>query len=158
MYIFVLMKIKDSIPKRPGVYMLRSKTDLELFYIGSTENLNQRYCRHRHSGSSCKNRNPNLINHLKKYGKDDFDFIVLELCDIQFLSRREQYYISELNPSYNIFNFCGRANNENKLARKIAFRDIGESSNNYYLKYRLFQYINKELPEIIIPLNYENRL
>lgn len=44
-----------------------------------------------------------LLNALNKYGKENFETKVLEYCDNQeILNEKEIYYISEINPEYNI--------------------------------------------------------
>jgi group I intron endonuclease len=48
-------------------------------------------------------RNPRHINRaLLKYGHDKFRLEILEYCDKDKLTEREQFYLDELNPSYNI--------------------------------------------------------
>jgi group I intron endonuclease len=146
MYIFVLMKIKDSIPKSPGIYMLRSKTDPELFYIGSTKNLLQRYFAHKQLRID---HNPHIFGHIKKYGKNDLEFIILELCDYIYLIEREQYYISEFKPSYNLHRFASQPDSSSILAKKIAFTEMGHSC--FDKESQILNLICNT--EILIPLN-----
>ena len=48
-------------------------------------------------------RNPRHINRaLLKYGHDKFKLEVLEYCDEDKLIEREQFYLDQLNPTYNI--------------------------------------------------------
>jgi group I intron endonuclease len=45
--------------------------------------------------------NHKLQNAWDKYKNNNFDFIILEKCEINFLIKREQYYIDLLKPNYN---------------------------------------------------------
>jgi len=48
-------------------------------------------------------RNPRHINRaILKYGHDKFKLEILEYCDKDKLIEREQFYLDQLNPSYNI--------------------------------------------------------
>ena len=88
-----------------GIYILRSKSDPELFYIGSSNNLSRRKRDHRNRDSS-HHRNDNLYNHKVKYGYKDLVFSVIEYCKTDFLYEKEQYYISELSPPLNTIRFA----------------------------------------------------
>ena len=131
--------------------MLRSKINPELFYIGSTKNFNRRYYNHKSPNLICNN--PYLFNHIKKFGKEDLEFIILEVCDIYNLMRREQYYISELNPPYNIFRFASFVDSNSNLAKRTAYNDMSEEglvSRIFNLENQLLKFINNEIK---IPLN-----
>ena len=48
------------------------------------------------------NTNLPFPNALRKYGVDGFVWEILEECDDNKAGEREMYYISELNPQYNV--------------------------------------------------------
>lgn len=57
-------------------------------YIGQTQNFYNRMVQYRIKGAT-----PRLQNSIKKYGIDSFDIEVVELCDIEHLNEREQYWM-----------------------------------------------------------------
>jgi len=139
--------------KNSGIYMLRSKSDPEKFYIGGTTNLNKRKYSRNHP-----HHRPFLIEHINKYGLKDLQFIILEYCDIELLYQREQYYISELQPFLNSFKFA--SNHHDKyagLAKKCFCKDLANDELSLIWvsdEPRIMRYCNRELiPEILIPLN-----
>jgi len=115
------MEENISLKNKSGIYKLQSKLFPDRIYIGSSENLQLRKITHRHIR---KAQNPYLKKHIKKYGSEDLEFIVIELCDHYYLMEREQYYISELNPYFNIHKFASLSNSFCNLAKDIAYKDI----------------------------------
>lgn len=71
-------------------------------YIGSSKNITSRLSKHTALLRHNKHENAHLQNAWNKYGEEYFDFYVLEKCDVSLLTEREQFYISTLNPAYNI--------------------------------------------------------
>lgn len=84
-----------------GVYKIESKTSGK-FYIGSAINLRKR--RNRHFSELNKNNHYNI--HLQrawnKYGRTDFTFNVVLICDAQNMFIYEQMAVDSLKPQYNI--------------------------------------------------------
>ncbi len=72
------------------------------FYIGSTINIKERWETHSAKLKYSKHTNKFLQNALNKYGFSYFIFGVIEFCDRESLIKREQYYIDNLNPRYNL--------------------------------------------------------
>lgn len=73
------------------------------FYIGSAINLHNRKLAHFGRLRNNGHKNPHLQSSWNKYGKDSFEFSIIEECDIDSLLDKEQYYIDVLKPHYNIF-------------------------------------------------------
>lgn len=111
-----------------GIYKVSSKTFPDRFYIGASENLEERKWSH----TIKKSRHPGLQNHIKRYGLNDLVFEVIELCNKTELQYKEQYWISELNPFFNTFRFASSVDN-GVLAQKAAYKDGC-----------LIEYLNKE--------------
>lgn len=88
--------------KISGIYKIQSKLKPEKFYIGSAKNIRSRWLLHLADLKKNQHHSPRLQNHYNKYGKSDFDFIIIELCFPDFLVSREQYYIDNLKPFFNI--------------------------------------------------------
>jgi len=72
------------------------------FYIGQTtyKKLRQREATH---WWYAKNKDTNIpfSNALRKYGRENFDWIILEECDVKDRGEREIYWIKKLKPQYN---------------------------------------------------------
>lgn len=84
-------------------------------YVGSAVNLNKRWNGHAELLRKNQHHNPHLQSAYNKYGKDSFVFTVLEQCGKEFLISREQFFIDEINPEYNICPTAG-----NTLGRKFS--------------------------------------
>ena len=84
-----------------------------------------------HNNPSYYGSGVQIINAIKKYGKDNFKKEILEVCDLALLGEREKYWISKYNSTdrsigYNMTNggiggdtWTGRVHNE-ESKRKIA--------------------------------------
>jgi len=101
---------------------------------------------------------PLIKAHKQIYGNNDLDFVVIKICDEQYLQFWEQYYISELNPPLNAFRFAGRVD-EGFGARRAAQIDIAKEfqrdHNNYgfLTDFTILPLCDRELfPETLIPI------
>jgi group I intron endonuclease len=92
---------------KSGIYKIYSVTKPERFYIGSASNLNRR--KNEHFRRLRAGTHPNLIlsRHFKKHGESDLVFTTLEICPIHNLIQREQFFIDQLNPYFNICKVAG---------------------------------------------------
>lgn len=89
-----------------GIYSILNKFDGKI-YVGQSVNIHKRFIRHK-SALKC-NYHPNihLQNSWNKYGKDSFEFNILELCDEEKLDDNEIWWINyfdstNLRNGYNI--------------------------------------------------------
>ena len=89
-----------------GIYKITNAITGD-FYIGSSNDVKQRWADHKKP--SMWNRCPNnpLYKDMQKYGKDKFEFQVLEEVEACSLKEKEQYFIETLNPTYNNRNANG---------------------------------------------------
>lgn len=86
----------------PGIYAIVCTVNGKL-YIGSSNNIYQRWHTHRHTLNRRKNGCRILQAAWNKYGEENFEFVVLErVDDLNNLISREQHYIDTLKPEYNI--------------------------------------------------------
>lgn len=76
-----------------GIYKIENKINGKV-YIGLSKHIKQRWWEHKNSLN--KNKHPNL--HLQaawnKYGKDNFNFKILEKCKKELLNEKEMYWIN----------------------------------------------------------------
>lgn len=98
-----------------GIYQIQSKRNGKS-YIGSAVNIEQRILRAHFLDLRKKGHyNPRIQNHVNKYGIDDLDIFILEFCPEDRLLEREQFWLNELQPEFNI---CKRA--DSRLGVKLS--------------------------------------
>lgn len=86
------------------------------FYIGSAKNFKDRKRRHLQSLRNGNHFNAHLQRSFNKYGENNFEFLILEeLENIGLLIEKEQFWIDNLNPYYNI---CKVANSSIGIKRR----------------------------------------
>jgi len=83
-----------------GVYAIVNKINYNM-YIGSAINIKARWRVHRSRLRKGEHHSKHLQGAWNKYGEDNFNFIVLAECDENNILKYEQYYLSEINPTYN---------------------------------------------------------
>lgn len=106
--------------RKSGIYVLKSKHDPGHFYVGSAVRLGNRYMRHCRELLAGTHFNPHLQNHVNKYGLDDLLFEIVEICPRHELLLREQFYIDQLVPFFNINPIAGsRLGSKHSIKTKL---------------------------------------
>ena len=92
-----------------GIYHILNKINDKL-YIGSTiESFRKRFNLHKYQLRNNKHKNSHLQHAWNKYGEDNFEFLIIEICDNkEIVLDREQYYIDskDFENLYNINPFA----------------------------------------------------
>lgn len=78
---------------KSGIYMIRNKITGHI-YIGQSVNLKYRMRRQRQCLRDRIHENDYLQKHVNKYGIDNFEFLVIEKCELDALDERERYWIA----------------------------------------------------------------
>lgn len=86
--------------RNSGVYAIKNMITNEL-YIGSSTNFGSRRDKHLSLLKHNKHLNHKLQESANRYGVNNFQFIVLEFCELN-LKEREQHFVDLLNPVFNI--------------------------------------------------------
>ena len=89
-----------------GIYQIKNKINNKS-YIGSSSRLKFRWKRHLTDLKCNVHHSLALQRAFHKYGYDNFEFIILENCKENKLIEREQYYLDNLLPEYNICKIAG---------------------------------------------------
>jgi len=84
-----------------GVYKIVNLLDGKC-YVGSTANFSRREYQHRYRLERNKSEHVRLQNAWNKYGRDAFKFEPIEYCAPDQRIIREQYWIDQLKPAYNM--------------------------------------------------------
>ncbi len=89
-----------------GIYKIVNNINNKI-YIGSAINLSRRFKEHIRTLKSNKHHNKKMQNSWNKHGENNFSFVIIEYCEKEKLILREQHYIDEINPEYNICRIAG---------------------------------------------------
>jgi group I intron endonuclease len=84
-----------------GVYQITNTVNGHV-YIGSSVDVHKRWGRHQRELRAGTHHSAYLQRAWNKYGEDAFSFILCEQCEKEHLIEREQYYIDNVKPTYNI--------------------------------------------------------
>jgi group I intron endonuclease len=121
-------RVYEENRNKSGVYRLVNKINGKS-YIGSSVNLSRRF-RIYYSLNSIKRKlnkgSSAIYSALLKYSHDNFSLDILEYCNPDTLIKREQYYIDQLKPEYNILQIAG-----NKLGFKHSEMTKAQMSINH---------------------------
>lgn len=104
--------------KRIGIYKILNLTSKDI-YIGSSVDVFRRFKTHKQKLKNNNHHSIVLQRAWNKYGKDSFQFQIIEYCTKDDLIIREQYYLDKLKPKYNILTKA-----YSSLNRKIPTEEI----------------------------------
>ena len=111
-----------------GVYCIKNSTNSHQ-YIGSSKYLKNRHADHFSKLRNGVHCNKYLQRAFDKYGEDCFNFVILEYTEAVNLVTREQWYLDNLKPEYNInkkaYSCLGRGNSP-ETRRKISEANKGK--------------------------------
>lgn len=79
-----------------GIYCIENKINNKK-YIGQSIHIHRRWSEHKYELNNNTHDNDYLQKSWNKYGLDNFEFSIIELCDIDELDDKECYYISLYN-------------------------------------------------------------
>lgn len=82
-----------------GIYIIKNISN-DKAYIGQSSNISKRIHQHKYYLNNGVHSNPYLQNAWNKYGKENFVFETLEICNICDLDDYEKYFISLRNSLY----------------------------------------------------------
>ena len=79
-----------------GIYKITNLVNNKL-YIGQSKDLYERLRKHKESLKNNYHFNKHLQRSYNKYGKDNFDFEIIEVCSYELLNDKETFYIDKYN-------------------------------------------------------------
>lgn len=97
---------RNNLPvcKLSGIYII-TNAETGKIYVGSATSIRGRLLSHRGSLRLGKHDNPHLQHSWNKYGEVSFVFDIIELCDIDNLLTREQYYIDRFQACNKLYGY-----------------------------------------------------
>ena len=112
-----------NMEKKSGIYMWTSPSGKS--YIGQSVDLQRRKCAFFRFGVSYGGQKIDCVR--KKYNnKSDWEYKVLEYCDVNELDEREKYYIALYDTINNGYN-CESGGNENKIVSDESKQKMSEA-------------------------------
>lgn len=82
---------------KSGIYKIKNLVN-EKFYIGSSNNVKRRWMEHNKLLRGNKHPNIYLQSAWNKYWEFNFEFSILEYCNLENLIEREQFFLDLLKP------------------------------------------------------------
>ena len=121
-----------------GIYKFTNKLNGKI-YIGSSKNLAKRFSQYFNISyiSTVKNK-LTISRALIKYGYFNFSIEILEYCDPSMLLNREQHYIDELKPTYNIAKIAGSTLGVKKATQEEAKNNISKALKGVYARENIY--------------------
>lgn len=126
----IISNVREELTNKSGIYLLICNTTGKI-YLGSAINLRKRFNEHLNRSNS----NLLLQNAIKKYGIENFTFIILEICHPEELIAFEQYYMDELKPTYNILHIAGSLKGFKHSEASRQLISVAKKNNLYSLGY-----------------------
>ena len=106
-----------------GIYKIKNKVNGKV-YIGQSLDIEERLYTHKQALNRNAHENEHLQRSWNKYGKENFIFEIIEECDENILTQREQYYI----------NMYGGINSENTYNQREA---SSHGTHSEYTKHKI---------------------
>lgn len=121
-----------------GIYAIKNiKTNLQ--YVGSAKNIKARWSRHRYDLLKSKHHSIHLTRAWNKYGKESFEFIILEQVeDNTKLIEREQWWLDNSKSAYNINRKANSPLGYKWTPEQLAKRVAAQSGDNHWSKKKKF--------------------
>ena len=116
-----------------GVYKITNKLNNKC-YIGISTNIENRWEQHKNPYNWSRESNKLLYKAFQKYGLNNFNFDIIEECEVSQLSQKEQFYISYYNSYRNGYNMTagGETNQgESHPKHKLNKEDIIDIRTRY---------------------------
>lgn len=114
-----------------GIYKIVNLINNKI-YIGCSKNIYNRIRYHQYKLSKNNHENPYLQFSYNKYGKDNFEYIILEECAEISLLERENYWVNLLNclnKNYG-YNVVGTSNTNKRIISEETKKKMSNSAKN----------------------------
>jgi len=106
-----------------GIYKIRNIINDDCYIGSASYTFNKRWNTHKHQLKNNKHHSIILQRAWNKYGENNFKFEIIECCEPSECLIKEQHYLDNLKPKYNI-----NPNTESPLGRKLKPEDCKKIS------------------------------
>lgn len=107
-----------------GIYKIKNLLNGNV-YIGQSVDIEKRWSTHKAELKNNYHHNIHLQNAWNKYGEENFEFSIVEECNINQLDEREIYWISKFNSYGNGYNLTSGGGNTESFSKSIIQFDCG---------------------------------
>lgn len=87
---------------KSGVYKITNIINGKC-YVGSSQNLKNRWRRHKRDLRVNSHHSSKLQRSFNKYGESSFKYEILSTCPIEYLIKLEQWFLDSIKPEYNMY-------------------------------------------------------
>ena len=106
-----------------GIYKIENLLNGKV-YIGQSVDITKRWSTHVAELNNNCHHNIHLQNAWNKYGEENFEFSIVEECDISQLNQREIYWISKFNSCKNGYNLTSGGGNTDSFSKSVIQFDL----------------------------------
>ena len=116
-----------------GIYKIKNNINHQI-YIGQSYNIEKRWREHLHDSINENNKDFNMVIHkaIRKYGRENFSFSIIEKCSKEELNDKEIYWIKFYDSYYHGYNCSKGGNNYDHLGKIVQLYDF---DGNYITEY-----------------------
>ena len=146
--------------KQIGIYVIRNKVN-DKVYIGQSKDIDGRWRQHLSHLRRGIHKNEHLQNAWNKYGEINFEFSILELCDVCDMDNLERYYIKKYDSINANFGYNRESGGNIKKKASIETREkisknhanVSKENNPFYNK----KHSKESIQKFMNNENYTNR-
>ena len=109
-----------------GIYKITNLLNNKV-YIGQSVDIEKRWSTHKSELTNNYHYNAHLQSAWNKYGEDNFDFSIIEECDLNQLNDREIYWVSKYDSYKNGYNLTPGGGNTDSFSKAVIKFSLGGS-------------------------------
>jgi group I intron endonuclease len=114
-----------------GIYKIKNLVN-EKVYIGQSVDIEKRWSTHKAELNNNHHHNIHLQNAWNKYGANNFEFSIVEECNIDQLNQCEIYWISNFNSFENGYNLTVGGGNTEEFSKSVIQFDLNGNEQRRY--------------------------
>lgn len=102
-----MILVSSEETKQRGIYQIRNLVTNQIYLGSASRTFYYRWHLHRFHLRKKDHHCKHLQNSFNKYGEENFEFEIIEVCGTEVILEREQYYLDTRKPEYNTVKFAG---------------------------------------------------